>query len=82
TFSGSSIKNERALQSLPPCRWSAANRKTYHVRRSFPLDMSQLEYLVAILSIIVGLALTDLARSLREPVRPDRTVRWNWLPSA
>jgi hypothetical protein len=41
--------------------------------------MSQLEYLVALLSIIVGLALTDLARSLRELVRPDRTVRWHWL---
>lgn len=44
--------------------------------------MSQLEYLIAILSIIVGLALTDLARSLRELVRPDRTVRWHWLPLA
>lgn len=44
--------------------------------------MSQLEYLIALLSIIVGLALTDLARSLRELVRPDRTVRWHWLPLA
>lgn len=42
--------------------------------------MSQLEYLIALLSIIVGLALTNMARSLRELVRPDRSVRWHWLP--
>jgi hypothetical protein len=42
--------------------------------------MSQLEYLVALLSIIVGLGLTDLAQSLRELVRPGRTVHWHWLP--
>jgi hypothetical protein len=42
--------------------------------------MSQLEYLIALVSIIVGLGLTDLARSLRELVRPGRTVRWHWLP--
>jgi hypothetical protein len=42
--------------------------------------MSQLEYLAALLSIIVGLGLTDLAQSLRELVRPRRRVRWHWLP--
>lgn len=42
--------------------------------------MSQLEYLIALVSIIVGLGLTDLAQSLRELVRPSRTVRWHWLP--
>jgi len=42
--------------------------------------MSQLEYLIALVSIIVGLGLTDLARSLRELVRPGRTVHWHWLP--
>lgn len=42
--------------------------------------MTQLEYLIALLSIIVGLALADLARSVRELVRPDRAVRWHWLP--
>lgn len=42
--------------------------------------MTQLEYLVALISIIVGLGLADLARSLRELVRPDRAVRWHWLP--
>ena len=44
--------------------------------------MSQLEYLIALISIIVGLGLADLARSLRELVRPDRAVRWHWLPLA
>ncbi|MFB6272772.1 MAG: hypothetical protein ABEL51_07765 [Salinibacter sp.] len=42
--------------------------------------MSQLEYLVALISIIVGLGLADLVQSLRELVRPDRAVRWHWLP--
>ena len=42
--------------------------------------MSQLEYLIALISIIVGLGLTELARSLRELVRPSRQVRWHWLP--
>lgn len=42
--------------------------------------MSQLEYLIALISIIVGLGLTELARSLRELVRPSRRVRWHWLP--
>ncbi len=42
--------------------------------------MSQLEYLIALVSIIVGLALADLAGSFRELVRPRRTVRWHWLP--
>ncbi|MCS3785077.1 hypothetical protein [Salinibacter ruber] len=42
--------------------------------------MSQTEYIAALLSIIVGLGLTDLAQSLRELVRPRRTVNWHWLP--
>jgi hypothetical protein len=42
--------------------------------------MSQPEYIAALLSIIVGLGLTDLARSLRELVRPRRKVDWHWLP--
>jgi hypothetical protein len=41
--------------------------------------MSRLEYLIALLSIIVGLALTNMAQSRRELVRPDRNVRWHWL---
>lgn len=42
--------------------------------------MTQPEYIAALLSIIVGLGLTDLARSLRELVRPQRRVDWHWLP--
>lgn len=42
--------------------------------------MSQLEYLIALVSIIVALALADLAGSFRELVRPRRAVRWHWLP--
>jgi len=42
--------------------------------------MTQPEYIAALLSIIVGLGLTDLAKSLRELVRPRRRVDWHWLP--
>ncbi|WP_263789963.1 hypothetical protein [Salinibacter sp.] len=42
--------------------------------------MTQPEYIAALLSIIVGLGLTDLAKSLRELVRPHRRVDWHWLP--
>lgn len=44
--------------------------------------MSQVEYLVALISIIVGLGLTDLAQSVRELIRPDHTVKWDGLPLA
>jgi len=44
--------------------------------------MSQLEYLVALISIIVGLALTDLAQSFRELIRPGHAVKWDGLPLA
>jgi hypothetical protein len=42
--------------------------------------MTQPEYIAALLSIVVGLGLTDLAQSLRELVRPRRRVDWHWLP--
>lgn len=44
--------------------------------------MTQLEYLIALISIIVGLGLTDLAQSVRELIRPGLTVRWDSLPLA
>jgi hypothetical protein len=44
--------------------------------------MSQIEFLLTLLSIIVGLGLADLARSLRNLVRPHQSVRWHWLPLA
>jgi hypothetical protein len=45
-----------------------------------PPRMSQLEYLIALISIIVGLGITDLAQSVRELVRPSRAVDWHYLP--
>lgn len=42
--------------------------------------MTQLEYLTALISIIVALGLTDLAKSLRHLIRPDHRVRWHALP--
>jgi hypothetical protein len=42
--------------------------------------MSQLEYLLPLVSIILGLGLADLIQSFRELVRPNRAVRWHWLP--
>lgn len=42
--------------------------------------MTQPAYIAALLSIVVGLGLTDLAHSLRELVRPQRRVDWHWLP--
>ena len=42
--------------------------------------MSQIEYLIPLVSIIVGLGLADLIQSFRELVRPNRAVRWHWLP--
>jgi hypothetical protein len=44
--------------------------------------MSQLEFLITLLSIIVGLGLADLARGIRNLVRPRQSVRWHWLPIA
>ncbi len=37
-------------------------------------------HLVALISIIVGLGLTDLAQSIRELIRPGHSVRWDGLP--
>jgi hypothetical protein len=44
--------------------------------------MSQLEHLIALFSIIVGLGLADLVQSLRTLIRPNLSVRWHWLPLA
>jgi hypothetical protein len=44
--------------------------------------MTQIEYLVALISIIVGLGLTELAQSFRELIRPGHPVRWDGLPLA
>lgn len=42
--------------------------------------MSQIDYLIPLVSIIVGLGLADLIQSFRDLLRPNRAVRWHWLP--
>ncbi len=42
--------------------------------------MSILEYLTVLVSIVVGLGVTDLAESVRYLINPDQSVRWHWLP--
>lgn len=42
--------------------------------------MSQLEYLTVLVSIIVGLGITDMAENVRDLIHPDQGVRWHWLP--
>ena len=69
--SGSRMGGSTSDAQRPPQTYPAQPR---------PPTMSQPEYIAALLSIIVGLGLTDLAQSLRELVRPQRTVNWHWLP--
>jgi len=42
--------------------------------------MSQSEYLIVFVSILIGLGLSDLMSSLRDLVQPKRDVRWHGLP--
>ncbi|WP_103028682.1 hypothetical protein [Salinibacter altiplanensis] len=44
--------------------------------------MSQLEYLIVLVSILVGLGLADLTESLRDLVLPETNVQWHGLPVA
>ncbi|HEX8385302.1 MAG TPA: hypothetical protein VF576_03905 [Rubricoccaceae bacterium] len=44
--------------------------------------MDPFEYLVTFVSIVVGLAVGDLATSLHRLIRAGRAVRWDWLPLA
>jgi len=44
--------------------------------------MSPFEYLLPLISIIVGLAIADLATSLHRLLRARRRVKWDWLPLA
>lgn len=44
--------------------------------------MSQFEYLILLISILVGLGLADLAKSMRNLLLPEMSVRWHWLPVA
>ena len=44
--------------------------------------MTPFEYLFALVSILIGLSVTDLSGSLHRLLRARRRVRWDWLPLA
>ena len=44
--------------------------------------MTPFEYILPLVSVIVGLAVADLAVSLQRLLRARRHVRWDWLPLA
>lgn len=44
--------------------------------------MTAFEYVLPLVSVLVGLALADLAVSLHRLLRARRRVRWDWLPLA
>lgn len=44
--------------------------------------MSPFEYVLPMVSILVGLAIGDLSLSLHRLLRARRRVRWDWLPLA
>jgi hypothetical protein len=45
-------------------------------------DMSPFEYLLALVSILIGLAIADLSMSLHRLLRARHHVKWDWLPLA
>lgn len=47
-----------------------------------PKVMNLFEYLLPLISVIVGLSITDLATSLHRLLRARRRVEWDWLPLA
>lgn len=44
--------------------------------------MTPFEYLLALVSILIGLAVADLSASLHRLLRARQRVRWDWLPLA
>jgi ABC-type Mn2+/Zn2+ transport system permease subunit len=44
--------------------------------------MSQVEYILGFVSILVGIAVADIAASLHRLLRARRRVRWHWYPFA
>jgi hypothetical protein len=44
--------------------------------------VSPFEYILALVSILIGLAVADLSGSLHRLLRARRQVRWDWLPLA
>ena len=49
---------------------------------AMPNTMNPFEYLLPLISVIVGLSITDLATSLHRLLRARRRVEWDWLPLA
>lgn len=44
--------------------------------------MSQSEYVLGFVAILIGVAVADMAGSLHKLLRARRRVRWHWLPLA
>jgi hypothetical protein len=44
--------------------------------------MSQSEYILGFVAILIGIALADIAQSLHKLLRARARVRWHWLPLA
>lgn len=44
--------------------------------------MTPFEYLLSLISVLVGLAIADLVTSLHRLLRARERVRWDWLPLA
>ena len=78
TRGGVRVSTRRAVRG----RWASDSGAIHCADSQFESAMSQLEYLVALISIIVGLGLTDLAQSVRELIRPGYAVKWDGLPLA
>jgi hypothetical protein len=47
---------------------------------SWSRSVTPFEYLLALVSILIGLAVADLSSSLHRLLRARRRVRWDWIP--
>lgn len=70
-------RRRRSARSPPPLRASMAAPS--HRTRTRDA-VSRFEYLLAFVSILVGLSVADLAASLHRLLRARHRVRWDWLP--
>jgi hypothetical protein len=46
------------------------------------IRMPAFEYLLSLVSILIGIALADIALSVHRLLRSDGAVRWHWHPIA
>ncbi len=67
----------RARSLGPPARAPAPGPAS---RAAAPLPVTPFEYVLALVSILVGLAVADLATCLHRLLRARRRVTWDWLP--